>query len=174
MRCTTFNQYTGSANTFRYLIWICWKRRICSRLMWSLKDINGAWLGIPCENMSRQWLDKLCNGILWMVLGEEMERRGDELQYLNKTWPDLKKTGLVKTSVESCRYWCLMSRSGARKLRRRKRTIKWVALHGCHFWQNFIYVYYKLNSSEKLVVLFAKTFARTRAGIEPTTLGLKN
>ena len=35
-----------------------------------------------CEKMSLQWPDKLCNGILWMVLGEERgdtATRGDEL-----------------------------------------------------------------------------------------------
>ena len=35
-----------------YLMWIYWKWRICSRLMWSLEDINGAGLGISCEKMS--------------------------------------------------------------------------------------------------------------------------
>ena len=39
-------------------------------------------MGIPCEKMSLQWPDKQCNGILWMVLGEERRdpaRCGDEL-----------------------------------------------------------------------------------------------
>ena len=65
-----------------YLIWICWKWLICSRLMWSLKDINGGGLGIPCEKMSFYWPDKLSNGILWMVLEEKSEdlvRPADEL-----------------------------------------------------------------------------------------------
>ena len=37
-------------------------------------------MGIPCEKVSLQWPDKLYNGILWMVLGEESgdpARRGD-------------------------------------------------------------------------------------------------
>ena len=46
--------------------------------------------------MSLQWPDKLCNGILWMVLEEkrgDLVRHGDELWKgsLNKTRPDLKQ-----------------------------------------------------------------------------------
>ena len=37
-----------------------------------IDDINGAGLGIPCEKMSLQWSDKLCNGMR-MVL-EEVRR----------------------------------------------------------------------------------------------------
>ena len=47
--------------------------------------------GIPCEKMSLQWLAKVCNGILWMVLGE---KRGDFVRMeknLNKARPDLKQ-----------------------------------------------------------------------------------
>ena len=65
-----------------YPTWICWKWRICSSLMWSLKGTNGAGLGTLCEKIILQWPDKLCNGIIWMVLGEERgdpTRRGDEL-----------------------------------------------------------------------------------------------
>ena len=63
-----FSQY------YIYLKWIYWKWRLCSRLMWLLKGINGAGLGIPCEKMSLQWPDKLSTWIVWVVLGEE---RGD-------------------------------------------------------------------------------------------------
>ena len=93
-----------------YLTGSCWKWRICSRLMWSLEDINGAGLGIPCEKMSLQWPDKLCNGILWMVLGEERGNietncgKGMQESKQNLVW--FETTGSVKSSVESWRCWC--------------------------------------------------------------------
>ena len=49
------------------------------------RSINWDGLGIPCEKMIErdlQWPDNLCNGILWMVLGEKREdlvKPGDEL-----------------------------------------------------------------------------------------------
>ena len=50
-----------------------------------IKGINAARLGIPCAKMSLQWPDKLCNVILWIVLGEEL---GDPLspQYTDLTY----------------------------------------------------------------------------------------
>ena len=51
--------------------------------------------------MSLQWPDNLCNGILWMIMGEERgdsARRGDELRKanLNKTRSDLKQLALSR------------------------------------------------------------------------------
>ena len=81
-----------------------------------LKGTNGAGLDILCEKMSLQWSDKLCNEILWMVLDEE---RGDtkceggvQGSKQNLVWH-----GRAKSSVESWRCWCRMSRSRSRKLR---------------------------------------------------------
>ena len=48
----------------------------------TIKRHKWDWLGIPCEKMSPQWPDKLCNGILWMVLEKERGNPGrsaDEL-----------------------------------------------------------------------------------------------
>ena len=48
----------------------------------TIKRHKWGWVGHTLEKMSLQWPDKLCNEILWMVLGEESgdpARRGDEL-----------------------------------------------------------------------------------------------
>ena len=53
-----------------------------------IKSTNRAGFGIPCEKMSLQWPDNLCNEVVWMVLGEEREdpvRRGDELWKVSAT-----------------------------------------------------------------------------------------
>ena len=43
----------------------------------------GGGLCIPCEKMSLQWRYKVCNEILWMVLGEE---RGDPVRHEDELW----------------------------------------------------------------------------------------
>ena len=47
-----------------------------------IKRHKWGWIGQTLRKMTIQWPDKLCNGILWMVLGEERGdrgRRGEEL-----------------------------------------------------------------------------------------------
>ena len=41
------------------------------------------WIGHILRKLSLQWPDKLCNGILWMGLGEE---RGDLVRPGNELW----------------------------------------------------------------------------------------
>ena len=72
-----------------YLMWIYWKWRTCCRLMCSLKGTNRAAVGIPCEKMSLQWPDKLCYGILWMLLVEE---RGDPTRCGDELWKGRART----------------------------------------------------------------------------------
>ena len=79
-----------------YLIWICWKWRLRSRLMWSLKDINGAGLGIPDESSVTR------SAMQWNPLDGIGRKKGTpcetwrrivkrECKNLYKTWPDLNQ-----------------------------------------------------------------------------------
>ena len=105
-----------------YLMWISWIWRICSWLMRPLKGTNGAGLGIPCEKMSLQRPDKLCNAIIWNGIRRWKGRPCDtwrrtverECKNLNKTWSDMKQ--LAQSRIR-CRVGP-MSRSESRKWRR--------------------------------------------------------
>ena len=54
--------------------------RICSSLMWPLRHKWG-WIGIDCEKMILQWPDKLCHGVLWMVLERRKGRPWETYSY---------------------------------------------------------------------------------------------
>ena len=109
--CHQFGEIVHSQTALKFAYLKAMSYHFCCMvqvMMWSLKDINGAGLGIPYEKISLQWPDKLCNGILWTVLEEKrgglvrpcenwrrtVER---ECKNLNKTWPDLKQ--LVQSRV---------------------------------------------------------------------------
>ena len=63
-----------------YLMRIYWKWRICSRLMWSLKGINGAGLGIRCEKMSLSGPTSYAmESSGWDKKRRDLVRPGDEL-----------------------------------------------------------------------------------------------
>ena len=75
--------------------------------------------------------------------------KGVQEYKLNQTW--FKTSGPVKSSVESWRCWCPMSRSESRKLRRiRNRSYK-------NLWEFLIFFKYNPNQTHSLGTCFSRS-----------------